>query len=113
MLRRRSCASSWKRRARRRERRLPSRRSPTGILAPPHDAKLMRTITADDIDRVLTYPALVEALRQAFRSDIKVPVRHHHPIGKAMLLLMPSWTTGEQGGEPFLGCKIVTVFPDN
>jgi ornithine cyclodeaminase len=40
-------------------------------------------------------------------------VRHHHPIGNAMLLLMPAWTTGEQGGEPFLGCKIVTVFPDN
>jgi ornithine cyclodeaminase/alanine dehydrogenase-like protein (mu-crystallin family) len=73
----------------------------------------MRTIAADEIDRVLTYPALVEALRAAFRGDITVPVRHHHAIGNAMLLLMPAWTLGEQGGEPFLGCKVVTVFPDN
>jgi len=41
----------------------------------------MRTIAADEIDRVLTYPALVEALRAAFRGDITVPVRHHHAIG--------------------------------
>ncbi|HMK79505.1 MAG TPA: ornithine cyclodeaminase family protein [Xanthobacteraceae bacterium] len=72
----------------------------------------MRTITAAEIDRVLTYPALVEALREAFRADISAPVRHHHAIGNAMLLLMPAWG-GTQGGESFLGCKIVTVFPDN
>jgi len=72
----------------------------------------MRTITAEEIDRVLTYPALVEALREAFRADISAPVRHHHAIGNAMLLLMPAWG-GTQGGESFLGCKIVTVFPDN
>jgi alanine dehydrogenase len=74
---------------------------------------MMRTITAADIDRVLTYPALVEALREAFRSDIAVPARHHHAIGNATLLLMPAWTAGGEDGESFLGCKIVTVFPDN
>jgi ornithine cyclodeaminase len=74
----------------------------------------MRVITAADIDRVLTYPALVEALGEAFRGDITVPVRHHHTIpqagSEATLLLMPAWNTE---GERFLGCKIVTVFPDN
>jgi alanine dehydrogenase len=75
----------------------------------------MRVITAEDLDRVLTYPALIEALRDAFRTDVTVPLRHHHPIaqqqgGTAMVLLMPAWTSG-QGS--FLGCKIVTVFPDN
>lgn len=74
----------------------------------------MRTITADDIDRVLTYPALVDALREAFRSDITLPVRHHHtvkqPGADATLLLMPAWTAS---GERYLGCKLVTVFPDN
>src|SRR5205809_2158605 len=74
----------------------------------------MRVITAEDIDRVLTYPALIEALREGFRADITVPVRHHHPIAQpgaeAMLLLMPAWTASD---EKFLGCKIVTVFPDN
>ena len=71
-------------------------------------------ITADEIDRVLTYPALIEALREGFRADIAAPVRHHHPIkqpgAEAMLLLMPAWSSG-QGS--FLGTKIVTVFPDN
>jgi len=26
---------------------------------------------------------------------------------------MPAWTAGKHAGEPFLGCKIVSVFPDN
>jgi ornithine cyclodeaminase len=74
----------------------------------------MRVVTAADIDRALTYPALVEALREAFRADITAPVRHHHTIPQpgadATLLLMPAWTSGE---GTFLGCKVVTVFPDN
>lgn len=74
----------------------------------------MRVITAEDIERVLTFPALVEALREAFRAEIKVPLRHHHSIpqpgANAMILLMPAWTAGEGS---FLGCKVVTVFPDN
>ena len=72
----------------------------------------MKLITAEEIERALTWPALVEALREAFRADIAVPLRHHHaiPHGGATLLLMPAWTGG---GERFLGCKLVTVFPDN
>jgi ornithine cyclodeaminase/alanine dehydrogenase-like protein (mu-crystallin family) len=77
----------------------------------------VRTIAAEDVDRVLTYPALVDALREAFKASIAAPVRHHHTLKQAgadaTLLLMPAWTTGEQGGEQFLGTKIVTVFPDN
>jgi alanine dehydrogenase len=71
----------------------------------------MRTIGGDDIARALTYPALVEALKAAFRGEIEVPVRHHHriaqPAAEATLLIMPAWT------EEFLGCKLVTVFPGN
>ena len=76
-----------------------SRRSRTGI-RPRHD--LMRVVTADEIDRALTYPALVEALREAFRADIAAPLRHHHMIAQpggseAKLLLMPAWTdSGER-----------------
>jgi alanine dehydrogenase len=74
----------------------------------------VRMIGADDIDRLLTYPALVDALAQAFREDIVVPARHHHTVARpdadATLLLMPAWTAG---GENFIGCKLVTVFPDN
>ena len=74
----------------------------------------MKVIAAADIERVLTYPALVEALREAFRAGITAPVRHHHTIPQpgadATLLLMPAWTSG---AGAFLGCKVVTVFPDN
>jgi len=73
----------------------------------------MRTVSGDDIARVLTYAGLVEALRDAFRSDIVVPVRHHYalpqPSADGTLLVMPAWTAS----PGFVGCKIVTVCPDN
>lgn len=79
--------------------------------------KPLRVLTADDIAAALTYPALVEALRAAFASGIAAPVRHHHTIKQpgrdATLLLMPAWTTSGDADARFLGCKIVTVFPDN
>ena len=74
----------------------------------------MRVIDADTIARALTYERLVDALADAFRGEITVPVRHHHTIPRegadATLLLMPAWTAA---GEKFIGCKIVSVFPDN
>jgi ornithine cyclodeaminase len=77
----------------------------------------LRILDADAIAAALTYPVLVEALREAFRADIAVPVRHHHTIPQpgrdATLLLMPAWTESGVAEDRFLGCKIVTVFPDN
>ncbi len=35
----------------------------------------MRVITAEEVDRALPYPALIEALRDAFRADIETPLR--------------------------------------
>ncbi len=74
----------------------------------------MRIVTAEDIERVLTYERLVDALADAFRGEVTVPVRHHHTVPQpgrdATLLLMPAWTVS---GHRYLGCKIVAVFPDN
>lgn len=75
----------------------------------------MRFVSAEDIDRLLHFDALIEALRAAFASDVVVPVRAHHAIKRAgasdaTLLLMPAWDKGKGG---FLGSKIVSVFPDN
>src|SRR5262245_14741968 len=74
----------------------------------------MRIVEADEVSRLLSYGALVDALAEAFRGDVTVPVRHHHTIPQpgadATLLLMPAWT---QSGERYLGCKIVTVVHDN
>ena len=45
------------------------------MAAPP-----LRVITAADIAAALTWPALVAALKDAFRGDITVPLRHHHTV---------------------------------
>jgi ornithine cyclodeaminase len=89
----------------------------------------MRILSAEEVTALLSYPALIEALAEAFRGDIAVPVRHHHSIPQpgadATLLLMPAWTSEAvarpdatfagraPAGQRFIGCKIVTVFPDN
>jgi ornithine cyclodeaminase/alanine dehydrogenase-like protein (mu-crystallin family) len=75
----------------------------------------MRVISAEEVDRALPHPALIEALRDAFRADIETPLRHTHMIAQpsgveAKLLLMPAWTVS---GERLVGCKLVTVYPDN
>jgi len=75
----------------------------------------MRIVTADDINRVLRYDALVDALAVAFRSDITAPDKIAHFIpqpsgGEAKVMLMPAWSIS---GERFIGCKLVNLFPDN
>lgn len=78
----------------------------------------MRNVTRQDVDRILTFPALIEALHEAFAGGGESPARHHHEIGTgptnhATHLLMPAWTTGVPGRGGFLGTKIVNIFPDN
>ena len=73
----------------------------------------MRVISAAEVEAALDYPSLVERLRQAFRRDIEVPLRHHHDVevtggSTATLLLMPAWQP-----DRHIGVKMVTVFPDN
>jgi ornithine cyclodeaminase len=76
----------------------------------------MRVISSADIDRVLSFPALLDALADAFRGDMVTPVRHHHEIERpganGTLLLMPAWT-GPAMRDGFMGVKIVSVFPEN
>src|SRR5260370_24224271 len=79
-------------------------------------AQRMRLVTAAELDEALDFPALIDALAQAFCGGIVAPQRHHHAIAReghatATHLLMPAWTTGE--GAAYLGAKIVNVFPDN
>jgi alanine dehydrogenase len=77
----------------------------------------MRIVSAGDVAAALTYPALVDALAEAFRGEATVPLRHHHRIAQpegvpeAMLLLMPAWTAPGDGA--FVGTKIVSVYPGN
>ena len=73
----------------------------------------MRIISAAEVEAALDFTSLVERLRQAFRRDIEVPMRHHHDIAQpeganATLLLMPAWQSGRH-----IGIKLVTIFPTN
>lgn len=71
-------------------------------------------VTAAEVERLLDYPALIEALRQGFAEDWNVPVRHHYGIPmpqgepEQTLLLMPAWDAGKA-----IGMKMVTVTPGN
>ena len=78
-------------------------------------ASKLRYVSAEEIDSILDFPSLIDALHAAFRADVETPLRHHHAIarddGEAALLLMPAWTKEKEGS--FLGTKTVTVFPGN
>ncbi len=78
----------------------------------------MRFVSAAEVDAALTFPSLVETLREAFRKGAVQPVRHHHGVERpgastSTLLLMPAWTDFAQGSDGHIGVKIVTVAPDN
>src|SRR5262245_23524858 len=81
----------------------------------------MFMISADAVDRALTFNGLVETLRTAFRQGAIQPVRHHHTIERpdgaaTTLLLMPAWTDFSAAGTSaggHIGVKVVTVSPDN
>ncbi len=68
-------------------------------------------VSAEQVRAALPFPALISALRQAFRDDIESPTRHVHTVSKddnTVLLLMPSWDPGSN-----MGVKLVTVAPGN
>jgi ornithine cyclodeaminase len=81
----------------------------------------MFMISAEAVDRALTFGGLVETLRTAFRDGAVQPVRHHHTIERpdgaaSTLLLMPAWTDFNAAGTSangHIGVKVVTVSPDN
>jgi ornithine cyclodeaminase/alanine dehydrogenase-like protein (mu-crystallin family) len=81
----------------------------------------MRFIDADAVNAALSYPKLVDIIDEAFRIGAISPTRHHHSVeleGRptATLLLMPAWTSSAPGATtagPYMGIKLVTVFPDN
>jgi len=73
----------------------------------------MRMIDAEAVQRFMEFGALVEAIREMFRDDCVMPLRHHHTVEvpgepDATALLMPAWTVGG-----YLGVKLVNVFPGN
>ncbi len=75
----------------------------------------MRIVSAAEIGQILSYPALIDALDEAFRADVAAPPRHVHTIASegavdAKLELTPAWTNAS---NCLVGCKLASVFPDN
>ena len=78
----------------------------------------MLVFSPDDVERILSYPKLVEVLRASFQSDIIAPLRHHHAIergerAQAFMLLMPAWSNLSKNNDGYMGIKLANVFPDN
>ncbi|MCO5091603.1 ornithine cyclodeaminase family protein [Bosea sp. (in: a-proteobacteria)] len=77
----------------------------------------MRLFDAAGIDAALSYPALIDILDEAFRSDVVAPKRGQYAIERpgeadAILLTMPAWS-GPDVARPYIGTKIVSVFFGN
>ncbi len=78
----------------------------------------MRVFSAEDIDRTLDFPTLIDEIAEAMRGGFYAPHRHHHPIERAgepqaTHLLMPAWTESASRAGRYLGVKVVNVFPGN
>jgi ornithine cyclodeaminase/alanine dehydrogenase-like protein (mu-crystallin family) len=81
----------------------------------------MRVLSAADLDRIFTFPDLIEALRRAFQAGAVTPLRQHHTIelpgeAAATLLVMPAWDDFLAAGTAdggHIGVKIVAVHPGN
>jgi ornithine cyclodeaminase/alanine dehydrogenase-like protein (mu-crystallin family) len=70
-------------------------------------------LDAEAIRARLPWPAVLAALDEALRADVRAPLRASHSIEipdqpTATLLMMPAWRSGRS-----IGVKLVTVFPGN
>lgn len=75
-------------------------------------------LDASQISSLLSYPLLIQHLRKAFSdaASVAAPPRHHHrlPSPDSTLLLMPAWPISPSSSTcPYMGVKLVTVFPHN
>lgn len=81
----------------------------------------MKLISPAEVDGLLNWPDMINAIEQAFRQGVVQPVRHHHTVNRpdgaaSTLLLMPAWSDFDALGDSskgYMGVKIVTVSPDN
>lgn len=70
----------------------------------------MRLIPAERIHQIMTFPALIDAIRLSFTGQFGMPPRQVLPLtaGKPeAFALLPAWD------ESVIGCKLFTYFPDN
>ena len=74
----------------------------------------MKHYDSQAVDSSLTYPSLIEALRQGFAANWTSPDRMHLEMShdpERIMLLMPSWTGPAE--RSYAGIKVATVHPEN
>ena len=78
---------------------------------------VMRVISRDDLESVLTMEEVIEAVEEAFadyaRGRWVIPPRTHANLPEGVMLYMPSFLSPKQGTQGILGAKLVSVFPGN
>jgi ornithine cyclodeaminase len=71
----------------------------------------MRVFDEASTRQALPFDALIERLREMFRSGCHVPARHVHQVkteaAEGTMLIMPAWT------QRYLGIKTVNIYPGN
>ncbi|MCH7226478.1 ornithine cyclodeaminase family protein [Haloferula sp. A504] len=72
----------------------------------------MKIITADQVHAALSYPALIDALGEAYAGEFKMPPRQVFLLddddsNHDAFAVLPSW------GQEFIGVKAFTYFPEN
>ena len=76
----------------------------------------MLTLSAQDLESILTPSLVVEALRKGFTDGVHVPLRHHHSIPTdgipGTMLIMPAWSHSN-APTASMGVKLVNVYQDN
>ena len=73
----------------------------------------MIVVGEEETRAALPWRPLIEAIREGFRADWAMPVKHHHFVevpgeADAKLMMMPAWAVGE-----YIVVKVATVFPGN
>lgn len=72
----------------------------------------MKLIDADQVNRSLQFPALIDALEQGFQHDFGMPQRQvfalsHDPLKHDGFAVLPAWN------QDVIGVKAFTYFPEN
>ena len=70
----------------------------------------MQFISAQQVDQVLEFPLLINALQRGFASEFSMPPRQVFPLstaGSDAFALLPAWTAD------LIGVKAFCYFPDN
>ena len=74
----------------------------------------MLDLSGVNIDDYITFPQLIERLKDGFRSDYTVPERSHFDLQvpnhkmESTILIMPAWKSGT-----YFGIKTIIVVPEN